>query len=160
LGEFCGEFFPSVAPAYRDTYLYPLPLSAEFCRMYAENVDQALTSARQFAQSIRRIGRGPEQKEEFDEAMREMQALAAQSSFTTAGKAGETFRWAPASLLSYYAAMALADVAEDLLNVCDNCHAVFVSSAGRARFCSPRCRKTALQREWRTRKAMRAAGQK
>ena len=64
-----------------------------------------------------------------------------------------TKEWVSTCLMASYAMMALLDAASGLLNACDNCKRLFVSSAGRARFCSTRCRKTALQREYRSRKA-------
>ena len=53
------------------------------------------------------------------------------------------------SLISAFASMVLMDAESNLVNVCEKCERVFVSSSGRAKFCSPRCRKAVMQRNWR-----------
>ena len=152
--------------AQRDggTYRYPLPHSEEFWRFYAEDVNQFLDCARGFGEMVRAVGQyrpadqiSEQEKRKVEAAMKGLQILAADTSLTLMGNNDGTFLpgWTSGSLIGAYALMALCDAAEGLLNVCDRCGHVFVSSAGRARFCSPRCRKTWLQRAWRERKVQK-----
>jgi hypothetical protein len=60
--------------------------------------------------------------------------------------------WVCTSQLASFAMMVMLDVERGLINECANCQTIFVSSAARAKYCSDRCRRTALQRERRGRK--------
>ena len=167
--DLLGQYFPSVPSLEREVYKYPIPLSKDFWSLYAEDVNQFLDWICRFAGFVRAIGRyritepmNEEEKARVDKteigaAIAELQALAAQTTPTIGGiEDGDYVRyWAPTSLLGAYALMVLSDAGNGLLNVCDQCGRVFASSAGRARFCTARCRKTALQREWRERKTLR-----
>ncbi len=162
-----AEYFPSVSPVDRKVYRYPIPLSEEFWRLYAEDVEQFQKCARRFAHLVRTIAWyqteerfTPEDQIRFKDATMALRILAAYT-ISTIGESGDDGfirRWAATSLISGYALMALLDLTNGLLNVCHECGRVFASSAGRARFCSPRCRKTSLQREWRGRKAEKIGG--
>src|SRR6266850_7777167 len=69
---------------------------------------------------------------------------------------GSCFReWVCTSQFASFAMMVMLDAERGLINECANCKKIFVSSAGRAKFCSDRCRRTALQRESRGRKRRR-----
>jgi hypothetical protein len=157
-----GRFFPSVPKPERETYPYPVPASDEFWKLYAENRNDFVQCARHFADIVRALGRLKPADQMSDaetsrvlHASGALQSLAAHTKPALCAKNDGTFfhQWLPTSLIASYAMMALLDLAQGLVNVCDNCGRVFVSSAGRARFCSARCRKTSLQREWRARKA-------
>jgi endogenous inhibitor of DNA gyrase (YacG/DUF329 family) len=160
--EHLGQYFPSVPPVDRDVYRYPLPLSEDFWRLYAENADEFLDATRRFGGYVRTLGRyrtsetSPDEtnRNDLEVAIAALRALAAQTAFTfRGGSFGRLTRsWVPTSLLGVYAWMALTDAFDGLLNLCNECGRIFVSSAGRARFCSARCRKSTLQREWRGRK--------
>src|SRR5579883_247971 len=150
------EYFPSIAAADQEVYDYPLPLSAEFWRSYAEPVGEFQECVRSFARHVRTVGRygagGPlsaEAKIEFQAAALALTALAAETvRVLNSDSEGQVQSgWLAPSLIGTYASMALSDAVHGLLNVCDQCERVFVSSSGRARFCSTLCRKTRLQRE-------------
>jgi len=159
LSEKVGGFFPSVPPAQKETFPYPRPLSPEFWKLYAEKRDELQFWAQRFAEMVRTLGLHSREagkggaNERVQEAARKLEALAFPSSPVLQGSLRE--HRTTVSLLGTYASMVLEDAAQGLLNICEECARVFVSSAGRARFCSSRCRKTVLQREWRARKAQR-----
>jgi hypothetical protein len=162
IAEALGPFFPSVSQSEKETYPYPLHLSDRFWQLYAEDVTQFVDSAHRFADMVRALGSSKaanqmtaQERSEFEVSTRALAALTANANPTIHRRADGSLgrQWMSTSLLASYATMALLDARDGLLNVCDNCGRVFVSSAGRARFCSPRCRKSSLQREWRARKA-------
>lgn len=163
-----ADYFPAVRSVEREVYRYPMPLSDEFWSQYAEDADQFQDRARRFAQNVRMIGRyqagsplTEEGRSQLKLAVGEMQILGADTvpALAVTGNGKIHRHWAPTSLIGAYAWMVLSDAANGLLNVCVDCGRVFVSSAGRARFCSPRCRKRSLQRDWRGRKAAREEGE-
>lgn len=161
LGEYMGVFFPSISQSERETYPYPNPLSEEFWRWYSEPVDVFLQNAKGFAQAVQRIARirplseisGPEQHE-LRMARENIMRLAAQAPLALFPEPDGTYKRESitTSLIAACGQMVLQDAQNGRLNMCGNCERVFVSSAGRARFCSDRCRKAKLQREWRARK--------
>jgi len=162
LSEALRPSFPSLAESELETYDYPTPTAEEFWRLYAESAYEFIERARSFAAAARAVGRMRPvdhlteiEQQEIVQATDRLQALASQVSPALYTRNDGTFllQWVPTSLLASYAMMLLLDAARGWLSTCGNCERVFVSSAGRARFCSPRCRKTSLQRAWRARKA-------
>lgn len=158
--ETFADFFPSIPDPDRETLSCPVPGSPEFWRLYAEDRDQFTRAVMSFAAMVRRLGRPIDasnfaDREEVQTALSELQRWAGPTYFTL--RLGSAGGFVPgrmiSSLLSAFAAMALLDVAQGLLGVCANCDRVFVSSAGRAKYCSPRCRRTSIQRDWRARTA-------
>jgi hypothetical protein len=122
-------------------------------------LNEFLGWARRFADSVRMIARypspGPISSDDLgriEDAERSLRVLAAHANRLFGTAQGGALS---CSLLSCYAWMALWDAANEWLNVCDKCGRVFVSTAGRARYCSGRCRKTCLQREWRQRRSQK-----
>ncbi len=157
-----GDFFPSVHKEELETFSYPMPTSDDFWRLYAEPSTRFIGQARLFASLARTLGKmipGQESTEDGTfssaEAIAVLRWLVAQTTSTVYLQENGTVahQWMPTSLLASYAMMLLLDAERGLVNACANCDRVFVSSAGRAKFCSPQCRKSFLQREWRSRKA-------
>jgi hypothetical protein len=161
LAKAMKDFFPSVPAPELETYAYPVPISDAFWRLYAEDTNQFLRCAFDFADAVRALG-GMKPSDEMTELEKQsiiratgrLQALAAGTAPALYARKDGTFfhQWVSAALIGSFALMVLLDAARGLVNVCGNCGKVFVSSAGRARYCSARCRKTSLQREWRARK--------
>jgi hypothetical protein len=68
------------------------------------------------------------------------------------GPTGLTRAWRAKSLLGAFAAMAWLDLTgRGRIADCDECGRPYVSGAYQARYCSPRCRNTALKRAYRAR---------
>jgi hypothetical protein len=160
LGDAFKDYFPDVPWEERETFQYPLPMTEGFWNQYSESVDHFLRLASAFCGIARILGSfkpidemTEAEKQETVKATSALQALASHTNPALYGRNNGTFfhQWVPTSLIASYAMMALLDAANGLIHVCGNCKCVFVSSAGRARYCSPRCRKNALQRQWRAR---------
>jgi hypothetical protein len=159
--EFMNKFFPTIPEEEQETYCYPLPLSESFWGLYSESVGDFLNAARSFSRAVRSLARF-RPIEEMDDvehhfiatAYHELMYLASQvNPLLRLNKDGTCSReWVCTSLLASYAMMVLLDVERGALNLCAKCNRVFTSSAGRARFCSAKCRRTQLQRESRARK--------
>ncbi|HWQ52162.1 MAG TPA: hypothetical protein VN442_00665 [Bryobacteraceae bacterium] len=154
-----ARYFPDVPDA--ETYLYPAPSSESFAYLYAEDGDAFLGAAFRFADLIRAIASSAAGQSLADTpasqtqlAMDALEVLATGASLTLWSRPhGDiTARWRTPSLLAAFARMALLDLAEGWIQVCDRCDRIYVSSAGRARFCSPRCRHAVQRRQWRARK--------
>jgi hypothetical protein len=159
IGKALSQFFPDVD--LPEVYEYPVPMSPEFWSQYSEPLREFVGHALQFSEILRRLAQIRAQKEmtetdraEAVEASEVLQAYAADAGIGLYPQEDGTLarQWVAHSLIASFATMALLDLADSLVNVCENCSRVFVSSAGRARFCSPTCRRTLLQREWRARK--------
>jgi predicted RNA-binding Zn-ribbon protein involved in translation (DUF1610 family) len=162
IADVFGDFFPSIHKEELETFPYSLPGSDEFWSLYAEPWPRFIGQARLFARVARTLGKvkplqesTEEEKRSSAKAVAVLQSLVAQTTSTLSLQEDGTLahHWVPTSLMASYAMMLLLDAARGLLNVCVNCDRVFVSSAGRAKFCSPQCRKSSLQRGWRARKA-------
>jgi len=164
VGETFRDFFPSVPKDEQETHPYPPPMSEKFWRSYAEREDQFLRIANNFADTVRTLGRARSAGDTMDVSDTEIrQACEYLESIVASVNAGLFVQkdrtldhhWVAGSLLASFGMMALEDAARGWLNTCSNCSRVFVSTAGRARYCSTRCRKTALQRSYRDRKEKR-----
>ena len=156
------HYFPTIPPSEGETYLYPNPTTPEFWELYGEPGHWIIRSAQWFSDILRGIVRIKPAEEMTDHELRdilgaseELEALAALTKpiLYPVDEGGYTQKWFSTCLLSSFAMMALLDAANGLLNNCDNCDKLFVSSAARARFCSARCRNAVQRREWRARKA-------
>jgi hypothetical protein len=161
IADFMRPFFPSVPDAEREIYAYPTPLRQEWWKEYSEGVAQFLTAAEDFSRMVRTLasfkllGQMTEVEKIYNvNARKKLLYLSSQVNPELGLKNDGTFSydWVCTSLLASFAMMVVLDCARGLLNICGNCDSVFVSSAGRARFCSDRCRRTTMQREWRGRK--------
>lgn len=162
LPEALARFFPGLSPTELETYEYPIPTTEDFWRLYGESVNDFVDHARRFAAAVRALGSmAPAAElsagEQAVRAAEHLQSLACWSSpgLYTRRDGSFAFHWVPSSLLGSYALMAMLDAARGWLNSCARCERVFVSTTGRARYCSVRCRKTVAQASWRARKKER-----
>ncbi|HEV8635463.1 MAG TPA: hypothetical protein VG370_14650 [Chloroflexota bacterium] len=164
LGEAWAPYFHEVPPGQADTHLYPPPLSFEFWYAYAEPVGAFLAAAALFAAAVQELGRSPREGE--GRLDRLDQKLAADRAFhgLIAGvhpalePAADGYRraWRAKSLLASFAVMAYLDLTEGRRVLdCEVCGRPFVSAAYQARYCSARCRQTATQRAYRSRRRER-----
>jgi hypothetical protein len=148
-------YFPDVADP--ETYPYPRPASEEFWRVYAEDADQFLRLAFSFADAIRILAQAGGKQLAGDQLAEARQALEFLNRLAAGAEAGFSLRdngavescWKTPSLIAAFARMALLDLARGWIQVCARCARVFISSAGKARFCSPRCRYAVQRRLWR-----------
>jgi hypothetical protein len=148
-------YFPDVADP--ETCPYPLPASYEFWRAYAEDTDHFLRLAFSFADAIRILARAGGKQLAADQLVEAREALELLNRLAAGAEAGFCLRdngavesaWKTPSLIGAFARMALLDFARGWIQVCARCTRVFISSAGKARFCSPRCRYAVQRRIWR-----------
>lgn len=143
------RFFPDTPREERETREYPLPLSEEFWREYAEPLDQFVNAVRALEDALRYLQEPTEVRRGRDK----INALAGDVNLTLL-TSEEGFRqaWVSTSLLGTLAAMAIFDLSggKRVLR-CETCGRPFVSGAPTARYCSPTCRQTAQKRAYRQR---------
>ncbi len=161
--KFMRDFFPTIPPGQeQETYDYPGPFSVEFWKLYGESIGEFVSEIQSFSRAVRSLARfrpieemNDGEKHFLAVAYHELMNLASQVNPALLLKVDGTCsrEWVSTSLLSSYAMMVLLDAERGALNVCVNCSRVFASSAGRARFCSSRCRRTQLQRQSRARRS-------
>ena len=158
-----ARFFPSVAPHEQYEFVYPLPGSAEFKTMYAESVQDFAHECIRFRQAVEAISRdlagvGPliEDQKVENEFVLEEAYFRLRSLDSTMGheysrvEGGLQTRTVSSSLLASFARMVLLDLARGRRILrCQRCDHIYVSDEPRARYCSPRCRNTALSKRYR-----------
>lgn len=144
-----ARFFPDTPREESETREYPLPLSEEFWREYAEPLDQFMSAVRAFEGALRHLQRPTEVRL----GREKINALAEDVSLALSfGRDGFRQAWVATSLLGTLAAMAIFDLSggKRVLR-CETCGRPFVSGAPAARYCSPTCRHTAQKRVYRQR---------
>ncbi len=154
------EFFPEVTRKEAQTYPFPQPFTEEFWRAYAEPLEVFLAAARLLVDVVEAYGKekawlpsadGRQQTFEGTPHQHlEMNALLAPAG-ATLGRLGKTrmrLYWTP-SLLAAYATMFSEDWIAHTPLLCDECGRVFISTSRRVRYCSPRCKNTAVKRRYR-----------
>jgi hypothetical protein len=155
-----GNFFPDVPPEARETFKYPLPLSAEFWRAYAEPVDlflhaavdlrRSLTDLQPLTAEMTRQDRVRVQSGARDLAELLGPVTPVPMIDDRAGKV--RLRWASTSLLATAAMQALIALSgEGRVLVCV-CGKVSISDDSRARYCSEKCRARARMRRYRSKR--------
>ncbi len=137
-------FFPTVSRAQARNYLYPLPYTDEFCRLYAEPLGDFVKAVRFLAGAIRRLtapdGDGRATK---DVALETINLLRRSNTpvLEQDGQGKLNQIWETPSLLASFAEMFAQDLTYGrTTRLCEGCQLPFVSSAYQARFCSPKCR--------------------
>ncbi len=149
LSKTWARFFPDTPREERETREYPLPLSEEFWREYAEPLDQFVNAVRALEDALRYLQEPTEVRRGRDK----INALAGDVNLTLL-TSEEGFRqaWVSTSLLGTLAAMAIFDLAggKRVLR-CQTCGRPFVSGSPSARYCSSTCRHTAQKRAYRQR---------
>ena len=161
-----GPFFPKVAPDQRATYRYPWPGSERWWSEYAEPLDRFLEAASLFYAALTGLEheldgdkatarahyglptRGQVVLHELLQGVRPMLLRSADGNWTGA--------WRSKSLVASYAMMAYLDLLDGKrILACEVCGKPYVSGAYQARYCSDRCRNTALKRKYRSRQRQR-----
>jgi hypothetical protein len=159
-----AKFFPDVPARERETWAYPIPLSEDFWRHYAEPLDDFLFAVLGLRQTLERLTTSKSRPHENDAQtsiegdIQSLQRLVASVSPTLKRprRGGFAQQWHSSSLLGSLAMMALLDLTEQRRVVaCRVCDRVFVTSAWQGRYCSPRCRWTAQKRASRAKKRKR-----
>jgi len=158
LSAWWSKFFPDVPPDEADHFQYPLPFSPAFWKMYAEPVFEFMAAMKLFQEAIDALTK-PQQ---FNQSARETlinELSKGVSPVLYSPSVRRRFRmgWASPSLLASFAAMAMLDLTRNRILICSNkvCRSFFVSQSTKARYCSPRCRRTAQMRRRRKRNAER-----
>lgn len=169
LGPAWGPFFPSVAPEKRSIHHYPWPGSERWWSEYAEPVERFLDAAGLLLEALTKLEPGLDPEESW--AVRHgglptrgqivlhglLQSV--RPMLFRSSEGGWIGGWRAKSLLASYAMMAYLDlVAGKRILACDTCDKPYVSGAYQARYCSERCRNTALKRAYRFRKRERRCG--
>lgn len=161
IGATWAKFFPGVPPTKRETYLYPAPLSDEFCVMYAEPVEEFLKGALALREAVSSLAHlkpweaaSALDRLRMTEARDLLNRLVAPVSSTLMLRRDGTVqqRWVAPSLLASLAMMVFQDVSEQRKVLsCENvtCRRLFVATAWQARYCSKRCRFTVQKRRYR-----------
>jgi len=164
LGDALGEFFPSVPEESRDDYRYPLPLSDDFWRVYAESGLEFRRVAVELGDALRALGKTehvhyPRRAPSVRRALDTLYGLAGtvRPVLTPVTSADERRKWelcwASTSLIGALALMAIMDIGEArrLVN-CEACGRLCVTPAYQANYCSKTCYHRAAKRRQRARK--------
>jgi hypothetical protein len=162
LDDSWGPFFPSVRPGERSTHRYPWPGSERWWYEYVEPVDRFLETASVLFESLTGLEASPDSDEaravlHYGRPTRGQILLHG----LLQGVRPMLFRseddawiggWRVKSLPASYAMMAYLDLIDGKRILgCDTCGKPYVSGAYQARYCSDRCRNTALKRAYRNR---------
>jgi hypothetical protein len=165
LGATWGPFFPRVPPDERAAYPYPWPGGELWWADYAEPVDRFLATAGLLFDALTRLEPGLDPDEAWG-----VQHLGLPTRGRTLldgllqGVRPILYRrpggdhdwiggWRAKSLLGTYAMMAYLDLVDGKrILACDVCGKPYVTGAYQARYCSDRCRNTALKRTYRSRR--------
>lgn len=160
LGSAWGRYFPNVPSPDRDTWTYPQPLSEAFWAAYAEPIDEFVEVAALFSDTLLGLDDDLGQGEQaLDFVGRQFAAGRAFYSLVAgvhpalvSSDDGYVRAWRTKSLLSSFAMMVYLDLTNGKRVIrCEVCDKPFVSGAYQARYCSDRCRNTALKRAYRQR---------
>lgn len=156
-----AKYFPAVPPAEAETFQYPMPLTAEFWRAYAEPQTAILEAIQVLSQALweLRHHKAEPERTKADEnhvgvGVTLLHALLAPASATIVPLRDGTFgqQWACGSLLSAMAMMALHDLTENRrVRACAVCGRMFVSQHPAATYCREQCRWAQQKRKQRDR---------
>jgi hypothetical protein len=165
-----SRFFPGVKSSKRDTFAYPQPYTAEFCKLYGEPLIDFCNAAKLLVGAISHLGHKQPQIAGDPKLAREQardtinllrRPIASVLDFEEAG-AVKSRRVAP-SLLASFADMFADDLAYGRRIVQCPCGDLFLSSAYQAQYCSVVCRlreqKRRLRAQIKEAKILRAQGQ-
>lgn len=159
-----ARFFPSVSQADREGFDYPLPLSDQFWRLYAEPIDEFLEAASGLAnitdlladsKSELRDGlsepapHGSARTVAIDHFSIEMRSTKPRLLLNDEGRL--SMGWSTPSLLASLALFTAFEMTEGQsdLGVCPRCRSPFVTSDPRSKYCSKRCRYAMQKRNQR-----------
>ena len=162
LGPAWGPFFPRVRPDARSHNQYPWPGSERWWGEYAEPVDRFLDAADLFFDALTTLEPGADRHEAWGvrhaglptggQILLHGLLQSVRPILFRSSDGDWVGGWRAKSLLSSYAVMAYLDLIDGKrVLACDTCGKPYVSGAYQARYCSDRCRNTALKRAYRVR---------
>jgi len=152
LGTTWARFFPDVPSLQREVFDYPMPLTEEFWRSYAEPVADFLSGMRALRglhEAIRIFQSESRKARHFSKLSDALtpRHLVAEGLLAGISQAVQwnrnrriQMKWVSSSLLASLASMMLQDLTYGRALLCAACGQPFVSGAYQARFCSMRCR--------------------
>lgn len=152
LSDSIGRFFPNVPDAQKETYNYPMPLTARFWQEYAEPVDDFVAAAIAFRDAasgistLKNRGHGVRLSKKVhakvSAALQTLQSMTAPVRPILRTSKGEIqHTWAVPSVLTSFALMLQHDASEGYRVVtCEECGEVFTTRDSRVRHCSDQCR--------------------
>jgi hypothetical protein len=141
LGQTWAEYFPDVPPKQRERFHYPVPLSGEFWKQYAEPVHEFLAAAVTLCDALQQV-RAADSATDFNVAAKALHALVSPARLRLHRSDDGQIRqqWACPSLLASLAVSALLDLARGALRFCENCGTPFVTDSYQGKFCKQQCR--------------------
>lgn len=169
LRETWWEYFPAVPQDEAETYDYPIPLSEDFWRLYAEPYGEFLHGVQYLGEALWSLRHhqpvdvsAVEDARIVKRGVFLLETLLAPATVTAVPMADGTFAqaWICGSLLSAFALMALQDLTESRrVRDCaaEPCGRLFVSQHPAALYCSDACRWKMQKRASRRRVAERSA---
>jgi hypothetical protein len=169
LQETWSKFFPDVPEAEGEIHQYPMPLSSEFWRHYAEPYGEFLDGLQCLAEVQEELDHhstepaGVDSAKHVSRGVALMDTLLAPTSVTLVPKADGTFsqEWVCGSLLSALAMMAVQDRTENrrVRDCAARCGRLFISQHPAALYCSDACRWKMQKRVHRLRGVEKLAAQ-
>ncbi len=153
--ETWARFFPDIPRGELTGYPYPLPLTEDFWRIYAEPLDAFVSGAAALRDALKDLTATEAKSPGVEHGRRILHALLGPVSPALDIVDGGQFRqrWVATSLLASYSMMAFQDLVEQRqVLICRICGKLFISGAWQATYCSPRCRHTAQKRAYRDKK--------
>lgn len=164
LRETWWKYFPDVPSDEAETYAYPIPLSEEFWRLYAEPYAEFLDGMQYLAEALWCLQQHHPRDTSIAEDARAvsrgvfmLETLLAPATITIVPKPDGRFaqEWICGSLLSAFALMALQDLTESrrVRECAAQCGRLFVSQHPAALYCSDACRWKMQKRASRRRAA-------
>jgi len=143
------SFFPGLSPTS-----WPLPLSDEFWRSYAEPLQEFLSGAARLADAVRAAS----ERKSRSRAVDVLNTLAepVKQVMTVAGEKF-AWKWSSPSLLATFGMMASQDLTERRdVRLCETCGKLFIASGYQTIYCSGRCRYREQKRRHRAKRRGRA----
>ena len=168
LNKTWGHFFPEVPKEKRETYSYPLPLSEDFWRLYAEPLGEFYAAANTLRSAVQDLAHikpkataDAENEQALWRGIDTLHALVAPASPTIRPTDDGSFeqRWVAPSLLGSFAMMVLQDVERKRPLECKACGRPFLSTGYQTLYCSSTCRYREQKRRQRAKKKEENHGQ-
>jgi len=148
-----GGFFPTISAAEVETFVYPVPLSDDYWRLYSEPAPSSIDGADGSRYALTRlISSSSFYRREGSHMLQALLSVVGPSfRLLESGKVRQ--QWTSHSLLGSFALMALLDLSEGRrLLRCPADGRVFVASAWQRTYCSTQCRQRMQQRRYRASK--------
>jgi hypothetical protein len=160
-----ARFFPDVSRDELAAYLFPLPGTEAFWRLYSEPLGDFLDAARLLYNALDALRSSKNRRRgRVGEGLAQLQALAAPvRQVLIPAPGGYARRFVAPALFSSFAAMAVNDLVEEhRFFECANrtCRRLFVTAAYQAKYCRSSCQETAKKRRQRARRRKLVRGRR